>query len=63
VCFPIQNKAHRERIIADLRLYLEDNAQAWQLSADGRYARVAGDQTARISAQEELLRKLIEAGY
>jgi len=63
VCFPIQNKVHRERIISDLRLYLEDNAQAWQLSADSRYARVAGDQTARISAQDELLRKLTEAGY
>jgi polyphosphate kinase len=63
VCFPIQNKVHRERIIADLRLYLEDNAQAWQLSADGRYARVAGDHKARISAQDGLLRKLTESGY
>ncbi len=62
VCFPIQNKSHRDRIIADLKLYLEDNVQAWQLSADGRYSRISDETRPRISAQSELLKQLTDPG-
>ncbi len=38
VCFPIEAKALRERVIQDLNWYLKDNSQAWLLSADGSYS-------------------------
>jgi hypothetical protein len=37
----------------DLKLYLEDDMQAWVLDTDGHYARAAGD--AQISAQIRLM--------
>jgi len=37
VCFPIENKKHKDRIIRDLDLYLTDNSQAWLLQTDGVY--------------------------
>jgi polyphosphate kinase len=62
VCFPIQKKPYRDRIIADLDLYLEDNAQAWQLSADGTYLRAGQGTNQGINAQSELLKQLTEPG-
>ncbi|MCI0749216.1 MAG: polyphosphate kinase 1 [Nevskiales bacterium] len=35
VAFPILDKKHKERIIAELNGYLEDTAQSWVLQADG----------------------------
>ena len=60
VCFPIQKRSHRYRIIKDLNMYLEDNVLAWQLGADGKYTRVARGEEPRISAQGELLLQLTE---
>lgn len=37
VCFPLENPPLRQRVIDDLRSYLEDNTQSWLLSADGSY--------------------------
>jgi polyphosphate kinase len=54
VAFPIQRESHRRRVLEDLTRYLEDNSQAWQLQADGRYERIAPGPEAR-SAQAELL--------
>jgi polyphosphate kinase len=59
VCFPIENKLHRDRIIADLELYLSDNVNAWQLRSDGTYAR-ATDNAPAISAQSLLIQRLQE---
>jgi polyphosphate kinase len=57
VCFPIEQKAHRDRILEDLEIYLSDNVQAWELHADGVYRRLtAGDQQP-VSAQALLLQK------
>jgi len=39
VAFPILDKKHKERIIAELNGYLEDSAQTWLLRADGTYQR------------------------
>jgi polyphosphate kinase len=62
VCFPIQKKSYRDRIIADLTRYLEDNVQAWELSADGTYSRATDGADSRINAQAELLKQLTEQG-
>jgi polyphosphate kinase len=59
VAFPIERKEHRERIIADLELYLADNVQAWNLQADGTYVRQATEGPA-ISAQSALLQRFGE---
>jgi polyphosphate kinase len=39
VAFPILDRKHRERIIAELGGYLDDTAQTWLLQADGSYRR------------------------
>ncbi|MFQ5509617.1 MAG: polyphosphate kinase 1 [Leptospirillia bacterium] len=38
--FPIEDPAIRERVIDELETYLKDDAQAWELGADGEYRRV-----------------------
>jgi polyphosphate kinase len=56
VCFPIEGKRLRQRVIDDLEIYLSDNTQAWLLAEDGRYHRVIrSDDTEAISAQTKLL--------
>lgn len=40
VAFPILDKKHKERLIAELNAYLEDTAQVWRLQADGSYQRL-----------------------
>jgi polyphosphate kinase len=54
-CFPIEDPAIQKRILGECRLYLTDNAQAWQLGSDGLYQRVQTTASARKSAQETLL--------
>jgi polyphosphate kinase len=55
-CFPILDKIIRERIISDLKIYLSDNCQAWQLDNEGSYTRVTpNDNEPRVSAQQTLL--------
>ncbi|MEQ1579823.1 MAG: polyphosphate kinase 1 [Steroidobacteraceae bacterium] len=62
VCFPIQRKSYRDRIIADLTLYLKDNVQAWVLSAEGTYSRATAGNEPLVNAQSELLKQLTEPG-
>lgn len=61
VCFPLETKAIRERVIQDLQWYLNDCCQAWVLSSDGTYS-LAGkpDDEAPFSAQQALLQSLAE---
>lgn len=56
--FPIESKKLRERIIADLEVYLADNTQAWLLNADGRYQRATQEGDEAISAQMYLLEQM-----
>lgn len=56
-CFPIEDQVIRRRILAECRLYLTDNSQAWQLGADGSYVRVRAS-GARKCAQETLLAEI-----
>ncbi|MEM9172928.1 MAG: polyphosphate kinase 1 [Pseudomonadota bacterium] len=56
VCFPILSQALRERINADIQLYLLDNQQAWEMQADGSYRRVPRDAADDlVGAQSALL--------
>jgi polyphosphate kinase len=59
VCFPVLDKKLKRRVITEgLKLYLDDNTQAWEMDADGRYRlRPAGSARPRC-AQAELLAEL-----
>ena len=57
VGFPIENPAHRARIIEELEIYLADNAQAWELRSDGSYRRLRAEGEPAINAQALLLRR------
>ena len=50
VCFPIERKQHRDRIVEDLETYLADNAQAWVLRPR-RHATSARAPTQRADRQ------------
>jgi polyphosphate kinase len=56
LCFPVLDPALKRRAIREgLQPYLDDNAQAWVMDAEGGYARPAPRRARRSSAQEELL--------
>ena len=57
VCFPIERRKYRERILADLETCLADNVNAWSLNADGSYTRITADGAVRVCVQEALLAK------
>ena len=61
--FPILDTKLRERVFQEgLNIYLNDNAQAWQLQSDGSYKRVRQwNQNTRI-AQQLLLEELSVLG-
>jgi polyphosphate kinase len=61
VCFPIERKQHRERIIDELETYLSDNLQAWRLGSDGAYERLQPHDAAPVNAQERLLMRYSSA--
>ncbi|HUR39951.1 MAG TPA: polyphosphate kinase 1, partial [Verrucomicrobiae bacterium] len=54
VAFPVLDKKHRDRVIADLNGYLEDTAQAWLLQPDGTYQR-APTQPGAKGIQQKLM--------
>lgn len=56
IAFPIMRDTHRQRILRDLTICLQDNVQAWELQADGSYKRVERkpDEKAVI-AQNEMM--------
>jgi polyphosphate kinase len=60
VCFPIDRKQHRDRIVEDLETYLADNEQAWVLRSDGRYERCSSEDVPVVSAQQTLLQRYAE---
>jgi polyphosphate kinase len=56
VCFPIQDEALRSRVLAEaLELPLADNQQAWELRADGTYARIGQGRRQPLRSQQALL--------
>jgi polyphosphate kinase len=57
IAFPVLDARMRERIRADLDVYLKDDMNAWLLQSDGTYTRVATSGTAVNDAQQLLLER------
>ena len=55
VCFPIRQKPLKQRLKADLELFLADNCQAWGLAGDGTYTRLKPGAGEAVSAQQTFL--------
>jgi polyphosphate kinase len=56
LCFPVLDAALKRRVIREgLQPYLDDNTQAWVMSAEGGYERLKPRRGRRRLAQEELL--------
>ena len=56
VAFPITRDTHRQRILKDLNLCMQDNVQAWELQPDGSYKRVQRKADEKpVVAQSEML--------
>jgi polyphosphate kinase len=53
--FPVRQRPLKERLKADLALFLADNCQAWALNGDGTYERLSPDGHTAVSAQQTLL--------
>ena len=54
-CFPIKQKPLKERLWADLELFLADNTEAWILQGDGTYEPLVPGDDVAVSAQETFL--------
>lgn len=57
-CFPIRQKPLKQRLMKDLKLFLADNCQAWELHGDGTYERLRPNGETLLCAQESLLKSL-----
>ncbi len=57
-CFPIKQKPLKDRLWADLELFLADNTGAWILQSDGTYERLVPGDSPPVSAQKVFLAKL-----
>lgn len=57
VCFPIERKQHRDRIVEDLETYLADNQQAWVLTPGGKYERANANGAPPVIAQQVLMQR------
>ena len=56
IAFPILDRKLRQRVIKEgLNVYLADNVQAWDMGADGTYARKQPGKRDAHGAQQELL--------
>ena len=60
MCFPIEDKKQRERVITELNYYLDDNCQAWLLKPDGSYE-LPPPEGEKLCAQQRLLSELAES--
>ncbi|MDE2118878.1 MAG: polyphosphate kinase 1 [Betaproteobacteria bacterium] len=59
VCFPVLDKKLKKRVIDEgLKVYLQDNCQAWDMDADGHYRRKAPRRAMLKCAQSLLLQEL-----
>jgi len=57
-CFPIKQKPLKERLWADLELFLADNTNAWLLQGDGTYELLVPADDPPVSAQQTFLEQL-----
>jgi polyphosphate kinase len=54
-CFPIKQKPLKERLWADLQIFLADNTSAWVLQGDGSYEHLTPGDGPPVSAQQFFL--------
>jgi polyphosphate kinase len=59
ICFPIRQRPLKERLKADLELFLADNCEAWTLHGDGSYEKLRPGKGPAVSAQQTLLAELV----
>jgi polyphosphate kinase len=58
VCFPVLDKKLKKRVIDEgLKVYLQDNTQAWDMDGDGQYRRKPPRRSAQRGAQTELIKQ------
>jgi len=56
VCFPVLDKKLKKRVIDEgLKIYLQDNSQAWDMDSEGHYRLKHTRSSEKICAQSELL--------
>jgi polyphosphate kinase len=59
VSFPVLDPKLKKRVIDEsLKIYLEDNAQAWTMDGEGRYTRSTPVKGKRVAAQAAILEEL-----
>jgi polyphosphate kinase len=59
VCFPVLNKKLKKRVIDEgLKIYLQDNCQAWDMDSEGHYHHKSPRSALRKCAQNDLLNQL-----
>ena len=58
VCFPVTEKKLAERILNDLKRYIQDNSQSWLLQPDGSYKHLTAGEQAVYQVQSEFLKQL-----
>jgi polyphosphate kinase len=59
VCFPVLDRKLKKRVINEgLKVYMQDNCQAWEMGADGHYRRKTPRRAAPKCAQTMLLQEL-----
>ena len=59
VCFPVLDRKLKKRVIDEgLKVYMQDNCQAWDMDADGHYRRKAPRRATLKCAQSLLLQEL-----
>jgi polyphosphate kinase len=58
VCFPVLDKKLKKRVLDEgLKIYLQDNCQAWDMDSEGHYRQKTPRRAARKCAQTELLKQ------
>jgi polyphosphate kinase len=61
VCFPVLDKKLKKRVLDEgLKIYLQDNCQAWEMNSEGHYRHINPRSAARRNAQIELLKQFSE---
>ncbi|MBI3480656.1 MAG: polyphosphate kinase 1 [Nitrosomonadales bacterium] len=62
VCFPVLDKKLKKRVIDEgLKIYLQDNCQAWEMDSEGYYRHKKSRHATRKCAQLELLKQFTKA--
>jgi polyphosphate kinase len=62
VCFPVLDKKLKARVIAEgLKIYLQDNCEAWEMDSAGHYRRKHRRRAQKKCAQSELLKQFAPA--